>query len=279
MIFARASRLASEITGGARLTKVQERLLLPVVRGRDLSRWSVKPPLRLIYPYDAKARRLLSWRHITELWPALASYLQANRKTLERRRSLRGGVWYSLVEPRFAAVGTDRPRCLISELALWPTASIPDPTSSAILGGAGGGSWLVFPDDTYDVYSVVAYLNSVFVFWLLQDLAPVRQGGWLVLEQSTLGVLLIPEFLSDSDSFARQEMSRICKEIIGLVQSGSDPLASPSVREKEARINSIVLQALGLSENEARHVLTRATKAGFRRRVDAELPQDFALDV
>jgi hypothetical protein len=122
----------------------------------------------------------------------------------------------------------------------------------------------------------VAYLNSVIVFWLLQDLAPTRHGGWLVLEQATLKELLLPTFLSDPESFARQEMSRICKEIIEVVRSGADPAVSDQVREKEARINSVLMQALGLSESEARYVFARSSKAGFRRQIDSTL-ENFEL--
>jgi hypothetical protein len=254
---------------------VETELLIPIFRNRDLRRWYSKPINFLIYPYDRDQDMLLPWKTIERDFSGCAAYLNANKGRLAERKSLRGKPWYALIEPRLATLESSASRLFIAEMSLRPLFSKSSEPGAGILGGAGGGSWLLLKSAKYQIDSLMAYLNSIVAEWFLRQVSSLRRGGWMLVEQRNLNNLPIPKFLSESGSFACSELNRLSLKLSGHMQAAVG-LVSPQVRREiqliEDQIDSIVMEAIGLSSIQADYIRNRvmASRNGGKAENDDE---------
>jgi hypothetical protein len=193
-------------------------------------------------------------------FPVCASFLQMKKAELSKRKSLRGKEWYQLIEPRVASVFSKHPKLFIAELSLRPNVCYTDVQQTGIAGSTGGGSWLVIEDNSYELFSLMAYLNSCVAEWFLRQVAAVRRGGWLLFEQQVLEDLPIPKFLMDSKSFARSELSRLAKTASEKMRE-SIGIHSSETRKQlvalEDQIDSIIIETLKLDADEGEYIRQR----------------------
>ncbi len=241
------------------LLEVEKSITIPVFRGRDLRRWASVTNSRLIYPYDTKTKSKFSWSALKKEYPKCAKYLEKNRLVLEKRKSLNRESWYELIRPRTSSLYDKSPKLYISELCLRPSVSYVS-QMSAILGSTGGGSWLIIEDSKYEKFSLMAYLNSSISDWFLRQVAPVRRGGWILVEQKAIIQLPIPNFLTDKKSFARSELSRLGEKLWAATlenhkQKGKSQ--DRSMHAWEEQIDSVLMESLEFSSTEAQYVRDR----------------------
>ena len=242
--------------------QIERGILLPAFRNRELRRWSVYSRSYIIYPYDIRTDRVLTWEEICKRFPKAAAYLELNRSSLEKRRSLRGKPWYSLVEPRTATIKSNQPRLLASEVSLRPLVCSPTPDNAVVVGSV----WLLLNKKEFDSDSLMAYLNSSVAEWYLRLDTKQLPGGYLLLRQSNLSTLPVPRFLKDEDSFARSELRRLTQSIRATL---SDSARSESehlrlqVEKMEREIDRLIIQELRLT---ASHVEQIRLKVAISRR-------------
>jgi type I restriction-modification system DNA methylase subunit len=250
-------------TGGGRnseVRRIEPKVLIPFLRNRDMRRWATKPKASLIYPYDATSKKIIPWSRLQKDFPVCATYLQTKKTRLSTRKSLKGEEWYALIRPRTETVFLDCPKLFIPELSLRPNVCFADTQRIAIAGSTGGGSWIVVKDTSYEIYSLMAFLNSCVSEWFLRQVASIRRGGWLLFEQQVLENLPIPKFLTDPQSFARSELTRLATTASAKVRESFGNQSS-EVRKQiaaiEDQIDSLIIEALGLNAEEGAYIRRR----------------------
>ena len=240
--------------------RIEPKILIPFLKNRDLRRWATKAKASLIYPYDYASGKLIQWSRVQKEFPVCASYLQARKSELSSRKSLRGKEWYQLIEPRVASVFAKHPKLFIAELSLRPNICYTDVQRTAIAGSAGGGSWIVVQDTSYDLFSLMAFLNSSVAEWFLRQVASVRRGGWLLFEQQALENLPLPKFLTDSKSFARSELSRLAMSANAKIRESLGVHSSETRKQLETlegQVDSLIIEAIGLDSDEGAYIRRR----------------------
>jgi len=240
--------------------QVELDITIPFLRNRDLKRWFTRPRAQLIYPYDRDTTKTFSWTKLRKEFPKCATYLEANRDILESRKSLRHESWYGLIRPRAATVFASEPRLFIAELSLRPTVAKSEGEYVAIAGSTGGGSWILLKNCDYDDRSLMAYLNSCVVEWSLRQVASIRRGGWIVIDQRALESVFLPKYFIESQSFARSELSRLAERAMEIAKAsvgfqGSDLRHQMAAIEEQ--IDSVVIGAVGLNAQEGGYIRKR----------------------
>lgn len=231
------------VHGSSQGHKLEKELLIPALRNRDLHRWGARAKAFLIYPYDKETERTLTWATIERKYRGTAAYLKANEDKLTKRKSRRHEVWYELIEPRMATIGSDAPRLVAAEIGLRPIICNVAPSDSAIVGNA----WLTLKDTAYDLDVLMAYLNSAVVEWYLRQVSPLLQGGYILLRQKNISRLPLPRFLKDSDAFIHGELKRLSKRLSEKVMAAGNPnhpQIRPEIRKTEEQIDSLIMEAL-----------------------------------
>jgi hypothetical protein len=242
---------------GKEPNQIENKLLVPVFRNRDMKRWQTRPRHSLIFPYDQKNGELILWKDLERVFPAGAAYLTANKSKLTQRRSLSNDNWYGLIRARAETVTSSLPRMFVSELSLRPNFCLSSVAGTAILGSTGGGSWMLLKDNSYDRSVLLAYLNSVLAEWFLRQISSLRKGGYILLEQQSLARLPLPRFLKDNNSFAQSEIKRLSSYIsdrVGHTSSSIDPQLRHEVNKVEEQIDGLILEAVGLTASQANYV-------------------------
>lgn len=245
---------------GSEIKRIEPQTLIPFLRNRDMRRWHTKPKASLIYPYDPKTGKLIAWSKMRKNFPVCASYLQAKKSELSKRKSLHGEEWYELIRPRTDSVFTDYPKLFIAELSLRPMVCCVEDSHTAVAGSTGGGSWFVVEGNSFEVSSLMAFMNSCIAEWFLRQVASLRRGGWLLFEQQVLENLPIPNFLTDPKSFARSELSRLAS-MAGMKMREAIGVQSSETRRQlnalEDQIDSLIIEALGLNAEEGAYIRRR----------------------
>ena len=249
---------------------IERGALLPLLRNRGLRRWSTQPNSFVIYLYDRKSGKALSWDSIETRFPHAARYLKAHQGKLEGRKSITHGRWWELVRPRCEAVFAKGPQLFTAELSLRPTFCLSTEEPCAILGSTGGGSCLLPTDPSYSISVLMTFLNSPISEWFLRLHTPMRTGGYLLLEQANLSKIPIPDFLTDQDSFLYVEAKRLTDRIVTILATGATKLSSENrreIEEYEKNINVLLFGASKLSATQADYI---RAKVSLSRRVSAE---------
>lgn len=248
----------------SQISSVESEITVAFVRNRDLTRWFTRPQSRLIYPYDKVTGAPIPWSRIEKLYPKCATYLEAQRSALSRRKSRVNEKWYELIRPRVQSVVNPSPKILIAELTVRTRSAMCEDVNVAIAGGTGGGSVILVTNRSYELHSLLGFFNSSFVDWYVRQAASVRRGGWILIEQSTLRDLPIPSFLAQQDSFARSELARLAQLASEIVRQNAD-LQSVAARQKlvaiEEQIDSLVIEAAGLNAQQGAYIRQRVAGA------------------
>jgi type I restriction-modification system DNA methylase subunit len=245
---------------GSEIRRIEPETLIPFLRNRDMRRWHTKPKASLIYPYDVKTGKLIVWSKMLKNFPVCAAYLHSQKAGLSKRKSLHGEEWYELIRPRTDSVFASQPKLYIAELSLRPMICSVDDPRSAVAGSTGGGSWIVVEGNIFEPSSLMAFLNSCVAEWFLRQVASLRRGGWLLFEQQVLDNLPIPNFLTEPESFARSELSRL-SSIAGKKMREAIGVQSSETRKQlnalEDQIDSLIIEALGLNAEEGTYIRRR----------------------
>jgi SAM-dependent methyltransferase len=67
--------------------KIENTLVFPALRGRDINRWGVKPEIYVVFPVDAVEKRPYSEVMMKEKWPRTCGYLTRFKTALKNRQS------------------------------------------------------------------------------------------------------------------------------------------------------------------------------------------------
>jgi hypothetical protein len=171
----------------AELAHVEQELVRPAVRGRDISAFSVvDPELRILLPFEFRddGPRLVSLSR----FPNARRYLERHRKALEQRHCVR--VWE---KPWF-----DLHDLPATDIAYATKILVPDVAESCRFAVDAGkyfplhsAYYIVLKDAALADY-ITAILNSTVIEFAIRLLAPVAKDGFSRFRRQFLATLPIP---------------------------------------------------------------------------------------
>ena len=175
-----------------------------------------------------------------------------------------------LVRPRPDSVFARGPQLFTAELSLRPIVCMSTQSPCAILGSTGGGSCFLPSDLNYSPTALMAFLNSPIAEWFLRLHAPLRTGGYLLLEQGNLSRVPIPDFLADPRSFAQVEVNRLSQRILSILTAGTGKTSPENRREVEEYENNISVLLFGASNLSAAQADYIRAKVSVSRNASAK---------
>lgn len=190
-------------------------LLHPVLSGVDIKSYEPLPKRQyILFPYvvDRETAILLTFRQIQEKFPRTAEYLVMNKKRLEQREKgkFHGDTWYRLGRNQNLGIQGRRKVCvarLVRELG-----GAYDSDGSFFLDNVdvGGVTWKAGREN-YDLYYLVALLNSSLLRWYFPFVSAPFRGGFLSANRQFLSRLPIRTLQRDT----REERGKV--EAIGTI--------------------------------------------------------------
>lgn len=167
---------------------IERQILLPLVRGPDVDRWSTHPSMWLLYPYEkteAGETRLISEIELKRDYPNAYAYLKAHERELRARKDSRGMVgdsadWYKIIRHGSHYL-------FESEKILTPGESI---TNSFAVDPSGAAFsfarvYAVIAK-TVDTGFLASVLNSSILEFALHSICPLKRGGYFTFSSTYL---------------------------------------------------------------------------------------------
>jgi Type I restriction-modification system methyltransferase subunit len=201
--------------------KIERELLLPLVRGPDVSRYYAAPSMFLLYPYEQIQNgdsKLLSEKKLRDSFPYAYAYLRSHEEELRDRKDSRKSVgssndWYKLIR-----YGSNR--LFQSKKILTPGESMRNSFAVDCTGSAFSFA---------RVYAVVAekvktdflaaILNSKVLEFFLHSICPIKRGGYFTFSSTYLAEIPIRRI---SFTTPAPERARLVAELQQLYDEGKD---------------------------------------------------------
>lgn len=176
--------------------ELESALLQPLVKGRELRRFTALPPRKVIlFPYEVNdgTAVLIPPERLRREFPAAWDYLERNRAALLRREHARwqGADYYKYARSQALDVMA-APKLLTADLVDRMAFSGDRGGRLYMLGGAAGGYGLL-PARPELAEPLLALLNSTLLEWLLRPpgLSTPFRGGWFSCESRFIARLPI----------------------------------------------------------------------------------------
>ena len=199
---------------------LEKDILLPVVRGRNISRFYVSEDTDFVlYPYKLinGETQMISEEELSSKYPKAYSYLNEHRIELGKRKDSRkllsdSGDWYKLIRK-------GRLELFQSEKILTPGISKEnrfaiDHEGFTYLCGGAGVFGLV--QEKFDIYYLTAILNSKPVEFFLHSISTKKQGGYYSYLNSFLEQIPIPNIENAEIITASKCAEALIKDSISL---------------------------------------------------------------
>jgi Eco57I restriction-modification methylase/restriction endonuclease TaqI-like protein len=215
----------------SRTVTLEKSLLLPIVSGTDIQRYTPLPPRQwIIFPYDVigTTAALMSWPAIVEQAPSVAAYLKENERTLRdrERRRFDNEQWYRFGRNQNISIQTRRKLCVPRLVDHLKTTL--DAQGSYCLDNVDvNGIRLREDQSPTKLPYLMGIINSRLCRWLFPQLSAPFRGGFWSANRQFLGQLPI-RFIdfSNPEDVARHD------RLVGLVER----MLVPHERLTEARI-------------------------------------------
>lgn len=255
--------------------ELEPALLHPLVKGRQMQRFALLPPRRVIlFPYAVQdgAATLIPPPRLAREFPAAWHYLQRNRPALLAREhgQCSGPDFYKYTRSQaLELVGA--PKLLTADLARWMAFSHDRAGRLYLLGGAAGGYGLL-PAQPELAGLLLAVLNSSLLEWLLRPpglSAPFR-GGWFSCESRFISRLPIrfPQPAAAADRTALLALAERLSESYAQLHAAAPelraamlPPAAGPIAAIEAELDDRVFALYGVTTDERRAVLAAVAQA------------------
>ncbi len=212
---------------------LEQDLLVPVIFGSDIQRYvPVLPTKFLIYPYVQG--QALREEMLAKNYPRAYEYLRLYESILRERSSVtaEGMHWYELIRKRDERWLRAR-KLLMRDLAPAPAFTLDAPGSTFLIKGTA-----VVPMDESIADALLAFLNSRFVAWYLDQRTPAFRGGYKKFEVQHLTDIPIPGGFFDYE--IQYSLSLLARD------AASFHVANPSDArsEAESKIDEIIYDLL-----------------------------------
>jgi Eco57I restriction-modification methylase/TaqI-like C-terminal specificity domain len=173
----------------AKKMKLEEDLLLPIIRWKDPIRyWDWKPSKVVIYPYeyDWNETKLIPFETIQKKYPIIWDYLLKNKSLLEKRKDSRHTFewknnWYWLI--RF---GQKKVFHQIKIITPWEVKNHKFWLDTSNSWFSCARVFSITVNKNVDIKYILAVLNSSVIKFYLQSFASLKNGGYYTYSSSIL---------------------------------------------------------------------------------------------
>jgi len=242
-----------------------EILRIPVF-ATDFSRYRFSPSAkwRVIFPYilQGKNFRLYTEEELEKRYPKVYAYLVANQVSLKKRKQYSN--WYGFSAPRNLKLH-DKAQIFIPLLANRGVFTrIPQDMSGKLCPMASGGFTITISSEcNLKPEYVLALLNSRLLFWMLERISNIFQGGWITCTKQYFGELPIRtiNFSDPTDKASHDRMVALVEQMLSLnkklAEAKTDHEKTNLQRQIEAtdrQIDRLVYDLYELTDEEIRIV-------------------------
>jgi hypothetical protein len=199
-------------------------LLKPLLRGRDVRKWSsIFSNFYALCPHDKTEFEPLNENILRERYSSTFQFIKSNEKTIRERKwygktaEQLHGVWYALMYYEQAKFFS-QPKILTPALTNKNNFTIDNNGNFFVLGTAG--VYAAVPKPGIDIKYLLGILNSKVCEYYLKKICPIKQGGYFQYSTKFLERLPIklPE-TSEEKKIADQIIKKV-DEILELHKSG-----------------------------------------------------------
>lgn len=188
---------------------LEPEMLLPVVRGRNISRFFVNQDTDyVIYPYKLNSgeTELIDENTLSNKFPKTYNYLLRHKNQLSKRKDSRKllsetGDWYKLIRKGKLDLFKSS-KILTPGISKENRFAIDHKGYTYLCGGAGVFGLL---QENYDNYYLVGLLNSKVVQFFLHSISTKKQGGYYSYLNSFLEQIPIPNSFNDNIRLASMQ--------------------------------------------------------------------------
>ncbi|KKL67247.1 hypothetical protein LCGC14_2136900, partial [marine sediment metagenome] len=157
------------------MLKLERNLLFPIIMGKEIKRWQFQDETKyvILYPYDLATTDLVDIKTIKNKYPKIHNYLQSRKQDLSGRDYFdeTGKEWYELWRPREAHLFT-------SHQIICPYVSNHNNFCIAPRNYIFNTTVYGIVSHDYDVYYLLAVLNSKLLEFLLKLISVKQRGGY-----------------------------------------------------------------------------------------------------
>lgn len=197
---------------------LEKEIILPIVRGRNISRWSINGPFDYVfYPYVLKDNKtiLIEESELKSKYPNMYDYLIKNKNRLLDRKDSRKTVsenkmWYGLI--RKGKLNLFNSNKILTPAVSKSNSFALDIDGRSYLCGGAGVFGLV--QNEFDNYFLLGVLNSKVVEYFLHAISTKKQGGYYSYLNSFLSKIPIPDKINNNLAIKVKEIIRMKNETI-----------------------------------------------------------------
>jgi len=191
----------------------------------------------LVYPYANG--QVLHEETLEQQFPRTYEYLRFYATILKERSSVAasGLRWYELVRKRDEKWLRSK-KLLMRDLAPAPAFSLDDLGTTFLIGGTA-----VVPSDDSLAEPLLAFMNSRFVAWYLDQKTPAFRGGYRKFEVQHLTEVPVPEgFFEDS---TQEILARLARDAAAFHMANPGDTLSPSEMAINEKIDALLPEVTG----------------------------------
>jgi hypothetical protein len=167
---------------GGEPVEIEANVLRPAVRGRDISKYQVRPSRVILWAYDPHGRPR------QQLPPLSLAYVQRHRRRLEKRSDARGGLLWTVFRVR-AALSPNR--VVWPDIARHPAACALDSTDSRSALPLNT-CYVSNAPDAETALVITAVLNSTWTHALVASTADEARGGYRRINARVVAAVPVP---------------------------------------------------------------------------------------
>lgn len=243
---------------------IEDELLKIPIYATDFNRFNFKSSnkRKLLFPYCFNSGKinLIAEEILKNKYPNAYKYLLSKKKELEKRKQFAHWYGYSAARNLLLHSKADIIIPLLANKGLFTT--LPENKTNYTLM-AGGGFSISILDEKINKYYLLGLINSNLLFWYLNKISNVFRGGWITCTKQYFSQLPIINIdIKNSKQLKnKNEIINLVDQLLSLNQEKSETKLQSKISQIESkidycetRINQIVYQLYGLTEEEIKIV-------------------------
>jgi type I restriction-modification system DNA methylase subunit len=243
--------------------ELEKGLLEPLVSGTDVNRYAPLPARQyIIFPYLVKSGivELVSFKDIQRDYPKIASYLLANRKTLEEREKgkFKDQSWYRFGRNQNLGIQKYVKLCVPRLIDRLYAAF--DIDGNHYLDNVDVGGLVLKPEyQEQGLLYLLGLLNSSILRWFFPFVSAPFRGGWLSANRQFLSLLPIRpiDFTNPVDKASHDRMGELVEQMLALQKQLQNAKATQDqtfikrqIDTNDRQIDKLVYELYGVTDEE-----------------------------
>ena len=230
---------------------IEEDLIYPLLRGREVRRWRAVPSAHILLAQDSARRRGIDERRLRQKLPKTYSYLRQFADTLRsraafRRYFTRSQEGQTQEEAPFYSMFNVGPYTLCSHKVVWHR--MVAPIGAAVVSEQDGRP--VLPQETHAFVACTSAAEAYFLAGLLNSevlnavaAAYAQAGGKSFGSPQLISHLRLPRFVPEKES--HRQISRLAQQI----QEEIEELEEPELRRRHTLLDQAVASLFSPSKS------------------------------